>query len=264
MSPLVSPAVTAWISRVAPEWVWAEIRARRAEAAIELRHIHDTGKPAEGLRLFSVGDLQAWSQTDALGAFRPNKTAPGLRPGWRLMARDASELESALEAAYPGAVADWFSVVCGSAGPTSFREFTGRQTGMYRCVRRLDDARALSVVRSGCDAAFCLRRRLWTVPGGAADSETEKSAIPCLEPCALLLEFSRQAACGLEDGGWPVTLGAADSASLVAALDHALHQRDPGLREGDFAAPLNPRRLMRLRQQIAGAASRPGKSSKEG
>ncbi|MCW5559512.1 MAG: hypothetical protein KIT22_16985, partial [Verrucomicrobiae bacterium] len=257
-------AIAAWRSRVAPKFIWAEIQARRVEEGIELRHIRDAEQPAEQLRLLSADELQAWSQTDALGAYRPNKTAPGLQPGWRLVAREDLELEFALEAAYPGAVADWFSVVSGSARPTSFREFTGRQTGMYRGVRRLDDAQARSVARSGCDAAFCLRCRLWEVPGLAAESESGKSAIPCLEPCALLLEFSRQAVRGLDGGAWPVFLDAADSESAIAALDHALHQRDPGLREGDFASPLNPRRLLRLRQQIAEVTSGSGKSSEEG
>jgi hypothetical protein len=155
-------------------------------------------------------------------------------------------------------------VSTGAARPVPFREFTGRQTGMYRGISRLDDAAAASVVRSGCDAAFCLRCRLWPAPGLPADSEPEKSAIPCLEPCALLLEFSRQAARASSGGIGAVTMDPADRESLIAALDQALHQRDPGLREGDFAAPLNPRRLLRLRQRLNDGGSRGAKTSEEG
>lgn len=264
MPPFISPALTAWMARVSPEFDWAEIRARRVGAGIELRHRNDAAEPSEQLQSLDPTDLLAWSQTNSLGAYRPNRTAPGLRSGWRVMTRDAAELETALEGVYPGAVADWHAVSAGVARPVSFREFTGRQTGMYRGISRLDDDAAASVVRAGCDAAFCLRRRQWPAPGLVEDTVAEKSVIPCLEPCALLLEFSRQAARASAGGFGAVRLDPADRETLVAALDLARHQRDPGLREGDFAAPLNPRRLLRLRQRLDTAQPGPGKTCEEG
>lgn len=264
MPTFLSPALTAWISRVTPEFVWAEVWARRTETGIELRHQTDAAEPAERLQTLSPSDLLVWSQTDARGAFRPNRTAPGLRPGWRVTTRDATTLETALEGLYPGAVADWYAVATGAARPAPFREFTGRQTGMYRGIGRLDDAAAASVVRAGCDAVFCLRCRVWPAPGLEADSGSGKSAIPCLEPCALLLEFSRQAARAASEGSVAVTMEAADRESLIAALDRALDPRDPGLREGDFTAPLNPRRLLRLRHRLNTEPSGAGKTSEEG
>jgi len=264
MSPFVSPAITAWMSRVSPEFVWAEVLARRVEATIELRHRLDARQEAGRLRLLPAAELLIWSQTDAAGAFRPNRTAPGLRAGWRVLARDPAELETALEGVYPGAVADWHAVVTGAAQPVSFREYTGRQTGMYRCIHHLDDAGAAAVARSGCEVRFCLRRRLWPVGDLPPDGEAVKSVIPCLEPCALMLEFSRQAARAATGGRCELGLDPADRESLGALLDQALHQRDPNIREGDFAAPLNPRRLLRLRQRLDACEPGVRKTSEEG
>jgi hypothetical protein len=95
---------------------------------------------------------------------------------------------------YPGAVADWFATQAAQPPVTSYREFTSRQTGMYRITTHLDDAAVAAVIHACCHKDFCLKRRLWTVEGAAPDAADAKSLIPCLEPCAILLEAARKAA----------------------------------------------------------------------
>ncbi|MBX3734193.1 MAG: hypothetical protein KF791_16580 [Verrucomicrobiae bacterium] len=258
-----SPAVTAWIAEFATGARWIEVCAVTAGSRLELRHAEDAALPSSSLQDRTPAQLQEWVQTDAGGAFRPNKAAPGLRRGWRCEVGDPEALEAALDALYPGALADWYAVVRGAVAPGSFRDFTGRQTGMYRVVTQLSDAEAAGVIRAGCAAAACLRRRLWTVDGLAPDGSAEKSVVPCLEPCALLLEFSRQVARSGREDRVALSLTSSEMQTIRAALELALRHLDPAIREGDFSAPANPRRLRRLRDLLARAGNNPGISAED-
>ena len=242
----------------------AEVVIQRGSPGFLLCHHEDVGAPEVQLRTLAPEDLREWSQTNSAGMFRPNRTAPGLRRGWRSEAPSDAALETALEGLYPGAIADWYAVQSGTATVTSFREFMGRQTGMYRRVSELDDTRAIRIVEAGCEAGSCLRRRLWTVSDLPPDGPGEKSAIPCLEPCALLLEFARRTQQLERDPEESVPLRAGEIATLHACLDHALNRPDPTVREGDTASPLNSRRLRMLRNRLGtflGADEKPPKES---
>jgi hypothetical protein len=168
------------------------------------------------------------AQFTSAGAFRPLKSAPNLRRGWRVAAADETELELALSHLYPGAVADWFAARLDPPPATSYRQFTERQTGMYRITTMLSDSIAGAAIRACCHADFCLKRRLWSVQGLAPDAPEQKSVIPCLEPCAILLEFARKVArLEQEEKGPPMPPP----------------QPDPNVAESDFDAPGNPRRV---------------------
>ena len=56
-----------------------------------------------------MAGLRRLARTNAAGAFRPNKAAPGLRRGWIFTASTVSELERALDHLYPGPLPDWFA-----------------------------------------------------------------------------------------------------------------------------------------------------------
>ena len=264
MTPSVSPALAGWISQLGEQFRLAEVVIQRRSQGFLLCHHEDVGAPEGSLLLLAPEALREWSQTNEAGMFRPNRTAPGLRRGWKSEARTDTALETALEGLYPGAIADWYAVQSQSATVTSFREFMRRQTGMYRKISELEDTRAIQVVQAGCEAGSCLRRRLWTVSDLPIDGLAEKSVIPCLEPCALLLEFARRAQQMEKDPEMPVPLRAAEMATLRACLDHALNRPDSSVREGDTASPLNPRRLRLLRNRLAaslGAEEKPLKES---
>src|ERR1051326_1297178 len=107
----------------------------------------------------------------------------------------------------------------------------------------LADAQAARVARACCDKDFCLKRRLWTVNGLAPEAAEGKSLIPCLEPCAVLLEFARATMQIEQDRKMKLELSPCEAATLAAALETALRAPRVGLREADFAAAANPRRL---------------------
>jgi hypothetical protein len=191
------------------------------------------------------------AQFTAAGAFRPLKSAPNLQSGWRLVVKDDVELGSALDQLYPGAAADWFAAQSSDPPVAHYREFTARQTGMYRITTLLTDAQAAGAARACCHPSFCLKRRIWTVNGLTPDDDAGKSLIPCLEPCALLLEFARKVMRIEQEDKVKLELSPDEIATLSAALRTALEHPDPVSREADFNSPKNPRRLRLLFDKLA-------------
>jgi hypothetical protein len=214
----------AFLAAFDTEIVFGQVLVRRLQRGFELRHLSDRAAAPETLSALNGTELRTWAQSAAAGAFRPLKSAPNLRAGWRAVAADGAALDLLLHYLYPGAVADWFAARSPHPPITSYRPFTARQTGMYRITTMLEDATAGAAIRACCHADFCLKRRLWTVEGLGPDEAGEKSVMPCLEPCALMLEFARKVA-RLEQNPAP------PPAEPVA---------NPA--ESDFDAPNNPRR----------------------
>ncbi|HEX4121277.1 MAG TPA: DR2241 family protein [Verrucomicrobiae bacterium] len=224
-----NPAFTEFLAAFDAEIVVGQVLIRRAGRGFELRHAGDRDAADELLELVRVDGLRALAQFTAADMFRPLKSAPNLRGGWRAEAADVGALETALNSLYPGAIADWFAARRNPPPITSYREFTARQTGMYRITTHLDDRIAGAAVRACCHRDFCLKRRLWSVPGLAADGTGEKSIIPCLEPCAVLLEFARKVARLEQEGA---------NLPPVAPVSP-----DAQVAECDFDSPNNPRRV---------------------
>jgi hypothetical protein len=244
MSEFRNPAVEAFIAAIGDELVMGQVCMRRGPSGYVLCHVSDRDKVAAGgLRLVTVDELRGIAASTDAGAFRPLKSAPNLRTGWRVEARGAGELERALEHLYPGGVADWHAARSGPAAATHYREFTGRQTGMYRVTTMLSDAQAGAMIRACCHGAFCLKQRLWTVEGLAADEAGAKSVIPCLEPCAVLLEFARKAARIEQGERVPLGLSEAECSTIREALEAVLLGPATVEREADFGAATNPRRV---------------------
>jgi hypothetical protein len=221
----MNPDVRAFLAAFDTDIVFGQVVIRRLERGFGLRHVSDRAAAPETLAMLLGTELRNWAQSAAGGAFRPLKSAPNLRAGWQALAADGADLELLLHYLYPGAVADWFAAQSQRPPITSYRQFTARQTGMYRLTTMLHDAIAGAAVRACCHADFCLKRRLWSVEGLAPEEAGQKSVIPCLEPCALMLEFARKAA-RLEQNAAP--------SSPEPVLEAA---------EGDFDAPNNPRRV---------------------
>ena len=242
VSAIPNPALDAFVARIAPELVLGEVLVRSMADGFELTHVQE--RDAASLRTVALGELRDLAQSTAAKQFRPLKSAPTLQRGWRFLARNSSELDGALQCLYPGAVADWFAAQRPDPPVTHYRDFTARQTGIYRVTTMLSDEQVAAVAHACCHQRFCLKQRLWTVKGLAADMATEKSLIPCLEPCAVLLEFARAAA-RLEQqekrvGSW----------ASGAALEQIVARPRSDLRETDFAAPDNPRRAQLLLEKL--------------
>lgn len=194
MAAFENPALKCFLAETGAETTFAQVSLRRAAAGWELRHVSDCDCAVDTLRPVAPDGLRAVAQFTANSEFRPLKAAPNLPRGWRCLTPDAAALETALNQLYPGALADWFAARTPPPPVTHFRAFTNRQSGMYRIAQTLTDAQAAGVIRATCPAQLCLKRRLWTVEGLSPDPAAQKSLIPCLEPCALLLEAARKAA----------------------------------------------------------------------
>jgi hypothetical protein len=256
-----TPPLKAFAGAISSRLDFGQAQIRRLPGGFELRHVADRERDDAALQLVEQAELRRLAQFTASGAFRPLKSAPNLKTGWRAIAANEGVLGLALNDLYPGAVADWFAVESNAGAKhvpkiTSYREFTNRQTGMYRITTMLDDSVATAMVCACCHRDFCLKRRLWVVNGllPAADSIPEKSLIPCLEPCAILLEFARKIARveqeeKLRAGSAPGQIAGQRGEGIAQSKNP-----DSAIAESDFNAPDNPRRLRFLleKQRVQG------------
>jgi len=148
---------------------------------------------------------------DDAGNYRPLKTAPNLRHGWRLEVVDLSELRRALDYFYPGRLAMFAAWKESRLTATPLRETLDRQSGMYRIAANISDEQIDDLVGNFCRSdGGCLRTILWkrnasdTVPStklppeklNPAHDQTGRggNAIPllCQEACALLVNECRK------------------------------------------------------------------------
>lgn len=129
----------------------------------ELRHRVDADRPAAELTVHTdPEDASALALYDDAGAYRPLKTAPNLRHGWRLVVSDDKALRLALDQFYPARLGAWQAFQQGRLATTPLRETLGRQTGMYRVTAKLTDEQADALVGRLCRSdGGCLRTILW-------------------------------------------------------------------------------------------------------
>ena len=202
LASIENPWLRAFLSEPWEEIVVGQILIRRAGTGFELQHVD--GRPGKEIR---SPDARAIANFTANGEFRPLKSTRDLQSGWLLRANSPEELESALGYFYPNAVADCFAIGQG-VKPTDYRPFTARQTGMYRITTMLDDSSVARVIDRVCNS-ICLKCRLWTVGEVQPDQLNSKSIIPCLEPCAILMEAARKEVRALQEKS--TTAGQAES-----------------------------------------------------
>jgi hypothetical protein len=257
-----NPAMEAFVANLRPELVFGQVCIRTEADGHELCHVADRDEARSKLRLVAVDELRALAQSTKEGAFRPLKSAPNLQSGWLTRTRNTTELERALNHLYPGAIADWYATMDNRPPATHYREFAARQTGMYRITTMLSDVEAGEMIQACCHAGVCLKRRHWTVEGLALDPAAEKSLIPCLEPCAILLEFARKTVRMTQEEKVETALSRSELETIHESLaTPPADSTHGGRREADFNAAGNPRRqqlvLRRIQRMLAEAASRP-------
>ena len=89
------PPLVAFLAQLGSERALAQVQIRRIGEGFELRHIADSEAPAESLRQLPLAEAPGWAQTNSTGQFRPLKSAPDLRQGWRLTVAMAAKGPSA-------------------------------------------------------------------------------------------------------------------------------------------------------------------------
>ncbi|HET9418226.1 MAG TPA: DR2241 family protein [Chthoniobacterales bacterium] len=149
---------------------------------------------------------------DDRGNYRPLKTAPTLRHGWRLELVDLAELRRALDYLYPGRLAMLSAWKQHRLATPPLRETLDRQSGMYRVAAKISDGQIDEVVGNFCRSdGGCLRTILWRRDGTGKIASTKlppqkfdpshdqtgrgQRAIPmlCQEACHLLVNECRKA-----------------------------------------------------------------------
>lgn len=181
---------------------------RAADGGWSLRHRADAGR-ANLRALTSSTDARGLALTDDAGEYRPLKTAPNLRRGWRLDLPDLPAVRRALESFYPAHLALEAARRARRLRPMSLRETFGRQSGMYRITGKITTEQAEALVAKTCRSdGGCLRAILWTVepdgspprtlPAQKFDAAHDQAGagepvlpLLCTEPCALVVAAAR-------------------------------------------------------------------------
>jgi len=246
------PAMDALLETLTPssDGLWVEVVIQRTSNGFALRHARDAAQPPENLKSLRLQDLRTLAQSTADGAFRPLKAAPNLPCGWICSLANPDELAQALRSLYPGSVADWHALRSGAAQPVSYQAHVGRQSGMYRIAQHLTQTQATQLARACCAAEFCLKQRLWTTDAQPSQDLAGKSVVPCLEPCALLLELARKTARLEQEETRTLRVSSTEMEILLTALGTAVESRPNKLREGDFSTPSNPRLVALVRERL--------------
>jgi sirohydrochlorin cobaltochelatase len=180
---------------------------------------HRNDETRDRLQIFrSAEDAIDIAKYDDAGNYRPLKTAPNLRHGWRLELDTLEEVRRALDYFYPGRLAVFAAWKTGKLQTTPLRETLDRQSGMYRVAAKISDSQIDDLVADFCRSdGGCLRTIMWKRDGRGTSPSTklpdEKfdfacdqvqaparpgSAIPatvpllCQEPCNLLIAECRK------------------------------------------------------------------------
>jgi sirohydrochlorin cobaltochelatase len=189
-----NPALQAFIPSVPPEKVWAQVLIQPADRTFTLRHVADHDLPPNQLKRLSLSELRQLAMFTASGQFRPLRSSPDLPRGWTFTCDGPEELWRALQELYPGSIPDWFAAESPNPPITHYRDLTNRQTGMYRITQLLSDDQAAMSPALPAAPAFVSNAAFGPFPALLRTLPPKKSAIPCLEPCAILLELARKAA----------------------------------------------------------------------
>jgi len=124
---------------------------------------HRDDKAADQLKVFrSAEDAIEIAKYDDAGNYRPLKTAPNLRHGWRLELDTLEQLRCALDYFYPGRLAVFAAWKNDKLQTTPLRETLDRQSGMYRVAAKISDSQIDNLVADFCRSdGGCLRTILW-------------------------------------------------------------------------------------------------------
>jgi sirohydrochlorin cobaltochelatase len=156
-------------------------------------------------------DAIEMAKFDDAGRYRPLKTAPNLRHGWRLEVVDLAGLRLALDYFYPARLAMLAAWKEEELKTTPLRETLDRQSGMYRVATNISDKQLDALLGDFCSSdGGCLRTIMWQRDVSGAVPSTKlppekfepvydqtgrgEEAIPllCQEACNLLVNECRK------------------------------------------------------------------------
>lgn len=235
-----------------------QLRIRRTpDGTYEIRHIADRDEPLRTLSASSDPEAALRiAHLTAEGRYRPLRTQPDLRRGWVLAGVDEAGLWHAVSRLYPAAAIHRHQWETGELPVVPFRVAAARQTGIYAGLEDLPEE-SVDAGRRACCTTLCLRTVAWPVEGAPRQAGGPAPAddfVPCREPCSLLFSFFREVVVPESERpahveGPPESRAEiAEEIRGLAALTARAGAEAP--ETGDFAHPLNPRRLLLLAEQI--------------
>ncbi len=188
-------AFLAWI-RSAPEGhrVFLQTVVWEAQSGgFEIRHELDRQAPLEALRrLRDPDEAQSIAAATEAGDYRPLKTAPDLRGGWRFAGLTKDEAWEVYAHLYPAVPVHWFLERIGRLPVVSFDDVAKRQTGIHAKVGSLGPPEVGALVEECCESHRCLREPTWWSKGSRDELQPR---IPCPAACSVFLS---RAASGLD------------------------------------------------------------------
>jgi sirohydrochlorin cobaltochelatase len=145
-----------------PPFYFGQILIQKRQAAGFLLLHRDDETVSESQLFRNAEQAIEIAKYDDAGNYRPLKTTPNLRHGWRLELDTLEELQRALDYFYPGRLAVFNAWKMGRLQTTSLRETLDRQSGMYRAAAKISDSQIDDVVAGFCRSdGRCLRTILW-------------------------------------------------------------------------------------------------------
>ncbi len=151
---LLQALVAGRVSRI------GQLEITPSEGGFVLCHRDDIGR--NDLKQHEIDEAFEIAKFDDAGNYRPLKTAPTLRHGWKIFARDLFQVEQVIDTIYPGRLAMLRAFKSGELNTTSLRETLNRQSGMYRVAAKISDEQIDRLVGEFCRSdGGCLRTILW-------------------------------------------------------------------------------------------------------
>ena len=237
----------------------------------DLRHAEDADTAAADLTDHEDPlDAREIAKRDDRERYRPLKTAPTLRTGWRYPELGPAELVRTVDFFYPASVANWYREREGTLDVSHWRETMERQTGIYGVIETWDRGEGHEhvdwVAEACCDDSQCLKRREWqyddetdlAVNGGASETPRKRGgeaadggdgAIPCREPCSLVIAAARQWTKleGEQSRTYEFELTPSEKEQVEAIIDAVADGRADEIREADVYDGANRYRARFLR-----------------
>lgn len=148
-------------------------------------------------------DAIAIARHDDAGGFRPLKTAPNLRHGWRIELSTIEDVLLALDFLYPAAIGTIQHFTASTLEIVPLRHTLERQSGMYAVVKKISDEQADKLIGETCNAEKgCLRKILWptdekrssclSVDPATIRLNSPEIPLLCAEACNLLVAAGRK------------------------------------------------------------------------
>jgi sirohydrochlorin cobaltochelatase len=205
----LNAALAEWLAGGARQM--GEVLIRKVDGGYDLRHAADAARDD-----LPLADPREVALANEAGEYRPLKTAPDLRRGWRFIAATLQELRRALDLLYPAMLGVLLDFQRGELAPVPLRETLARQSGMYAVTKKLTDDQAQALIHDVCRSdGGCLKSILWrisegvpvtTLPEAKFDPSINQSPLTvapplpmlCHEACNILVARAREVVKGVQ------------------------------------------------------------------